>query len=56
MLAKEIGLRPDDRLELASYMLRRDITSWKHLDDAQVCRMLDACEGYQLISQLIEMR
>ena len=36
-------------------MLRRDITSWKHLEPAQIERMLDAMEGYQLITQLKAM-
>jgi hypothetical protein len=55
VLAHEIELDRDQRLELASYMLRRDITSWKHLEAAQVERMLDAMEGYQLICQLKAM-
>jgi len=52
----EIGLTDEERMELASYLLRRDITSWSQLDDDQVTRLLDALEGYELISKLIEMR
>lgn len=53
---KEIGLTSDERVELAQYMLRRDVTSWVKLDDGQVSRLLDAMEGYQLIRDLLAMR
>lgn len=56
LLADELGLGRAERLELASYMLRRTITSWRQLDDVQVARMLDALEGYQLIRDLMSMR
>lgn len=56
MLAKEIGLSDEERWSLAEYLLRRDITSWKDLDDAQVCRLLDAIEGWALISELERQR
>lgn len=56
LLADEVGLSRDDRIELAQYLLRRDITSWKQLDEAQVCRLLDALEGHQLISELAAQR
>ena len=56
MLAKQIGLSDDERHALAEYLLRRDITSWKQLDDAQVCRLLDAIEGWHLISELEAQR
>ena len=52
MVAKEIGLSRDDRIELSQYILRRDITSWTELDEAQMTRMLDALEGYGLICHL----
>lgn len=55
VLAHEIELDRDQRLELASYLLRRDILSWKRLEPQQVSRLLDAVEGYQLISQLKAM-
>jgi len=42
----ELKLTDEERMELATYFLRRDITSWSHLDDAQVDRLLDALEGY----------
>lgn len=52
----ELGLTDAERLELACYLLRRDISSFKDLDDAQVLRLLDAAEGYQLIDQLYAQR
>jgi hypothetical protein len=54
--AKEIGLTDDERMDLATLVLRRDVTSWKQLDEAQVLRMLDAIEGYSLISELMRQR
>ncbi len=56
LLAKEIGLRREERIDLAQIVLRRDIVSWKELDDAQVCRMLDALEGYQYVVELFRQR
>jgi hypothetical protein len=56
VLAKEIGLCDDERIEWTQYLLRRDITSWVGLDDAQVCRLLDGLESYQLISYLLATR
>ena len=55
-LAGEIGLTRDERLEIACYLLRRDITSWKQLDDEQRSRLLDALEGYQLVEVLLSLR
>lgn len=49
----EIGLDRDDRMELAQYLLRRDIVSFKDLTEAQMDRMLDALEGFDLISHLL---
>lgn len=56
VLTKELELDDDMRLELASYLLRRDILSWKNLEPEQIARLLDALEGYQLITQLKAMR
>jgi hypothetical protein len=56
VLAKEIGLTAEERLELASTLLWRDITTWKDLDEAQTRRILDALEGYEKISALLQLR
>lgn len=50
------GLTREDRLSLSEMVLRRDITSWKNLTDAQLERMLDVLEGYGLITVLLEQR
>jgi hypothetical protein len=55
-LADEIGLTRDDRIELAKALLWRDIESWKWLDDDQARRLLDALEGYEKITWLLNQR
>jgi hypothetical protein len=54
--ADQIGMSTAERIELAEMLLRRDITSWKQLDDAQVDRMLDAMEGFLLVSYQLSLR
>lgn len=54
--AKEIGMTRDERIDLACFLLRRDITTWKTLDDDQICRLLDAMEGWVLIEELVRQR
>lgn len=56
MAKQEIGLRDEERMELACAILWRDITSWKQLEDAQVIRMLDAMEGFEKIVWLLANR
>jgi len=55
-VSREIGLTRDERLELASYILRRDVTTWKTLSDEQVWRMLDALEGFETVVRLLSLR
>lgn len=54
--AKELGFTPVERIDLAQYLLRRDITSWKQLDEEQVRRLLDAFEGFELIVHILRDR
>jgi hypothetical protein len=54
LLARDIGLSRAQRMDLACYMLRRDITSWSRLDDEQVSRLLDGLEGFLLVGFLID--
>lgn len=56
LLVAEIGLTREERIDLSCYLLRRDITSWKHLDNAQVLRLLDALEGWHLVEELLAQR
>lgn len=54
--ADAFGMSREERIDLAQNILRRDITTWKSLDDAQVDRMLDALEGAVLIMHLVGSR
>lgn len=56
MVARELGLTDQERMEFASYMLRRDITTWKTLSDAQVWRLLDGLEGFEMLVELLRQR
>lgn len=56
MLADELGFTRADRLELAEILLRRDVSSWKQLDESQYDRLLDAFEGWGLIGHLLGER
>lgn len=56
VLADEIGLEREERIELARAILWRDINSWRALTDDQVSRMLDALEGYEKIRWLLSNR
>lgn len=55
-MSREQEMTRDERMEFASYLLRRDITTWKTLDDGQVWRLLDALEGHELRSHQIASR
>jgi hypothetical protein len=55
-LVDELGLTREERIDLSCYLLRRDITTWKHLDNAEVLRLLDALEGHQLVMELYAQR
>jgi hypothetical protein len=52
MLARELGLTREDRIDLAEKLLWRDVESWKDLAEPEIGRMLDALEGFELISFL----
>jgi hypothetical protein len=56
MLAGEIGLRRDERLELAEQVLLRDVESWKDLSDDEMCRILDSLQGFQYVSHQLASR
>jgi hypothetical protein len=56
VLAKELGLSDDDRIEFAKALLWRDLTSWKQLNDAQVLRILDGLEGARMVIELYRQR
>ena len=56
MKARELGLTRQERMEFASYLLRRDITTWSGLPDEYVLRLLDALEGFELMMELARQR
>ena len=56
VLARSLDLTHEERLELASTILWRDVLSWRDLDDDQVLRMLDALEGAEKVLALYRMR
>lgn len=56
MLAKQLGLTREERLQLTEVLLWRDVPSWGSLSDAEVQRVLDAIEGYALISHALSER
>lgn len=56
MKARELGLTREERMEFASYLLRRDITTWSRLPDEYVYRLLDAIEGFELLAELARQR
>lgn len=49
-------LTRQERLDLAQYLLRRDIETWKDLSELQVDRLLDALEGFHLVAEIIHSR
>jgi hypothetical protein len=53
---KEIGMTRDERMAFAEQLLRRDVTTWTTLDEDQVCRLLDAIDGWVLIEELVRQR
>ncbi len=56
MLAKQLRLSREDRLQLAEVLLWRDVPSWSALTDDEIARLLDAFEGYALIAHLLAER
>jgi len=56
VLSDELGLTREDRIDLASMLLRRTMASWSELDEDQVIRILDALEGHQLLTELEKTR
>lgn len=51
-----LGVKRGEALEVARYLLRRDFESFKSLDDHDIRRLLDAFEGYHLISTVLAQR
>lgn len=56
MLFKRLGISRAERLELVSTLLWRDVESFSDLSEAEIVRVLDALEGFALISHLLSTR
>lgn len=54
--AKELTMTREERHAFATYLLRRDITSWRQLSETQIERILDALEGIELFLELMRQR
>lgn len=54
--AAALRMTREERIDFAQFALRRDITSWKQLTDAQVERLLDHFEGHHLLNELLSQR
>ncbi len=53
IVCKAFGLTRDDRLDIATHLLRRDnISSYNDLTIDEVARMLDALEGAVLVAHI----
>lgn len=49
------GLERSERLEIAEMILRRDVTSFTQLDEAELQRVLDALEGFGLVAHVLQL-
>lgn len=56
VLADHLELSKDERIELSQVILRRDIVSWKGLDEEMINRMLDALEGAEKYREIVRQR
>lgn len=56
LLCKELGLDRTERMEVARYLLRRDLYSFQEATEEQVDRLLDAFEGAQLVIEQYRQR
>lgn len=56
MLFKRLGITRAERIEFASTLLWRDVESFGDLSEAEIVRVLDALEGFALISHLLSTR
>lgn len=50
------GLSRQERIDLAEYLLRCDVPTWKDLSEPQIDRLLDAFEGFHLLAEMISAR
>jgi len=56
MLFTRLGITRDERIEFAAILLWRDVESFRDLSEAEIARVLDALEGFALMSHLLSTR
>lgn len=56
MLFKRLNLSREERLSFASTLLWRDVETFNDLSDGEIGRILDALEGFALLSHLLSTR
>lgn len=56
LLAQQLNLTREERLQLSEVLLWRDVSSWSELNDDEIGRLLDAFEGYALLTHLSAQR
>lgn len=54
--AKLAGLTTEERHELAEALLKRDVTSWEGMYEAEFRRICDALDGHHYIATLLAQR
>lgn len=55
-IAAELGLTREERHEFAEMFLKRDLTSWNQLSDAQMDRLADGLVGAEFVIELFRQR
>jgi hypothetical protein len=51
-LATTLKMSRQDRLDFAEVLLWQDVASWGDLGDPEICRLLDAMEGFVFLTAL----
>lgn len=51
-ITKEFGLTRGERIEVAAYVLNREVESFRDLSVPELCRVLDAFQGAKYIATI----
>jgi hypothetical protein len=55
-MARQLELSNEDRTDLATVLLRREVTTWSTLTFKEAGRLLDALNGFHLVAHLTATR
>lgn len=55
-LRTRLGFSDEDRWEIATVVLRRDVTTWSDLTQYEAGRLIDTLEGFEKVSHLLLRR